>query len=520
MHHLPRRLAPGQWRSLQAGRQSLPKLPWLMIGIGLLFRLIQYFSNRSLWADEATLALNIVNRSFWELLQPLDYQQAAPIGFLIAEKLAVELLGPHEYALRLFPLVSGIASLFLFYALAKRCLSAKVLPIALGLFATLPPLIYYSSEVKQYASDVAIALLACLIVVHLSHQKLISPKQIAIYGLLGALLIWFSHPAVFVLAGTGLSALFYCWTNHHRNIKRLLATYSIWALSFLAFYGLFLARLGSRDDLVTSFTGHGAFPASPLYAIPWLFFAFGKFFYNPLGFPIPLAIVGLVAFIAGCLSLFAKHKTVLLLLISPILTTLAAALVQKYPFHERLVLFLTPFAIVLIAEGANYIYYRAKAKKASWLGLLFLVLLLAYPVGSAGALLIQPDWREEIKPVIEYVKQHQQPRDVLYVYQRGEYQFKYYAQQYGYQPGDYIIGVDDLDSEDGYGVSAQEAQRYREDLDQLRGNSRVWVILSHISHVRDETKLVESHLDQMGQRVDAFYQPGAYVLLYDLSQSK
>jgi len=492
-----------------------------MISAGLVFRLLQYFSNRSLWADEATLALNIVNRSFLELLQTLDYQQAAPVGFLMVEKLAVELLGNNEYALRLFPLVSGIASLFLFYGLAKHCLSAKVLPIALALFATLPPLIYYASEVKQYASDVAIALLACLIVVHLSYQKSISPTQIALYGLLGGLFIWFSHPAVFVLAGTGLSSIFYSWMQHQRSkIKRLLAIYSIWAFSFLAFYTLFLARLSSRDDLVTSFTGHGAFPASPLYAIPWLFYAFGKFFYNPLGLPWPLAIVAASAFIAGCFSLYTKNRPVLLLLLSPGIVTLFAALLQKYPFHERLVLFLTPFALLLIAEGAVYICHRAWAKGLSWLGILYLVLLLVYPVGSASALLIQPDWREEIKPVIEYVRQHQQPGDVVYVYQRGEYQFKYYAEQYGYRPGDYIIGVDDLDHEDGYGVSVQEAQRYRADLDQLQGKPRVWVILSHISHVRDETRLVESHLDQLGDRLAAFCQPGSYVLLYDLSRSE
>jgi len=35
---------------------------------------------------------------------------------------------------------------------------------------------------------------------------------------------------------------------------------------------------------------------------------------------------------------------------------------------------------------------------------------------------------------------HQQPEDILYVYQRGEYQFKYYANKYGYKDGDYILG--------------------------------------------------------------------------------
>ena len=42
-----------------------------------------------------------------------------------------------------------------------------------------------------------------------------------------------------------------------------------------------------------------------------------------------------------------------------------------------------------------------------------------------------------------------EPQDILYVYQRGIYQFLYYAERYGYRSGDYILGVDDLDIYDG-----------------------------------------------------------------------
>lgn len=86
------------------------RLPWTIIGFGILVRLAQYLYNRSLWNDEAALALNIVNRSYFELLQPLNYDQGAPIGFLLVEKLAVQLFGDNEYALRLFPLLSAIIS--------------------------------------------------------------------------------------------------------------------------------------------------------------------------------------------------------------------------------------------------------------------------------------------------------------------------------------------------------------------------------------------------------------------------
>ncbi len=54
--------------------------------VGIVFRLRQYLFGRSLWLDEAMLALNIVNRNFSQMFQPLDFNQGAPIGFLLIEK--------------------------------------------------------------------------------------------------------------------------------------------------------------------------------------------------------------------------------------------------------------------------------------------------------------------------------------------------------------------------------------------------------------------------------------------------
>jgi predicted membrane-bound mannosyltransferase len=76
--------------------------------IGILLRVRQYLTGRSLWADEAMLALNIVNRGFGGMFKPLDYDQGAPIGFLLVEKLFNSILGKNELALRLFPLLVGL----------------------------------------------------------------------------------------------------------------------------------------------------------------------------------------------------------------------------------------------------------------------------------------------------------------------------------------------------------------------------------------------------------------------------
>jgi hypothetical protein len=74
----------------------------VLLLLGALLRLRQYLTGRSLWADEASLALNIVNRNFAGMFQPLDYDQGAPVGFLLVEKLFNSILGKKEFALRLF----------------------------------------------------------------------------------------------------------------------------------------------------------------------------------------------------------------------------------------------------------------------------------------------------------------------------------------------------------------------------------------------------------------------------------
>jgi len=127
--------------------------------LGVFLRLWQYSANRSLWFDEALLALNIVHRPFALLLQPLDNNQGAPIAFLFSEKALIELFGNKDYVLRLFPLVTGSVAIFLMWKVLEDYVGGVGAKFALLSFAISEALIYYASEVKQYSSDV----LACLL---------------------------------------------------------------------------------------------------------------------------------------------------------------------------------------------------------------------------------------------------------------------------------------------------------------------------------------------------------------------
>lgn len=485
--------------------------------LGALVRLIQYLSNRSLWEDEVNLVLNIIDRSYLELLKPLDYNQAAPPGFLFIEKFAVQLFGDNEYALRLFPFIAGMISLVAFYQLANRYTSKIAAPIAIALFACLPHTLYYATEVKQYSSDVMVALLLCFWLIPLRHQRL-NPKQLLLFGGLGALFIWLSHPTVFVLAG--IQASYFLIASNKQRWKLLanrLPMYLAWLLSFAGLY--FITIRGTlENDTLTSSWGE-RYPNS-LFDIFWLFDAFGRFFYNPLGFLGITDGIAIFAFIVGCIAFYRRNRVLLLTITAPMIATILAAYLEQYPFRERLVLFLAPIAILIIAEGIAFLFTQTgrRHKPALILAVFVFSALVALPVLRASLLIVRPTQVEEIKPVIAYVRSHQQPDDRLYVYAAGKNQFQYYAPKFGYSPDDYILGKHSMaiGGRRNRELSEKGVKQFKREIRQLRGESRVWFLFCNA--LEDEERTFLSSMQPIGQLLDSFKQPGAFVYLYRLKE--
>jgi uncharacterized membrane protein len=218
----------------------------LLILLGGLLRVRQYLTGRSLWSDEAMLALNIVNRDFAGMFKPLDYDQGSPIGFLLVEKIFSAILGESEFALRLFPLIVGLISLWLFYLLLKQITSGFGLLTALALFAFNPRLIYYSSEVKQYILDMAVTISLLLLAAPVFGT---SPRKkdfirLAIGGLIA---LWFSHPATFVLAGIGFALLIIYLQKHDTsNLGFVIGMGLLWVLEIILLYMLILKDLSQN----------------------------------------------------------------------------------------------------------------------------------------------------------------------------------------------------------------------------------------------------------------------------------
>ena len=491
----------------------LRRISLAAVALGCLLRFVQYLLNRSLWMDEAYLALNIVHRSFAGLRQPLDYHQGAPIGFLMLQKSATLLWGGGEHALRLVPLLAGLASVILFYELASRTLPLKALPIATGLFAISPSLIYYSAEVKQYSMDAALALLLWCLTIEGSNSDWKTGRS-TLAALVGAGAIWMSHASIFVLVGVGATIFIAVLLRKDwPRLARVSAVGLCWMASLAACYFLALRKLASDGELLSYWKNNFMpFPPRSMTDLKWFVDSFFDFFGTSAG----LKFSGLAAlvFVVGCIAMYRKSTERAFLLLSPALLALIASGFHKYPFGGRLTLFLVPAVLLLMAEGAELLRSAAGATLPGAGGVLIALLFLdpgvydLHHLAKPHTEIAQPGimFPEEIKPVMAYVEKHKQPGDLVYVFYGSEPAFDYYAERDGFPRNNVVIGS----------ASGNEPRTYEAELDPL-GGRRVWIVLSHIHGVgAQDSKYLEFYLDQQGQRLDSFAAAGAETDLYDL----
>ena len=175
----------------------------VLVALGVTLRLSEYLANFSLNHDDICLALNVINRGARGLTHTLDFDQAAPLGFLWVERLVVVTLGHGQRALRFLPLVFGCLSVPCFWLLAARLLPPFQTTAATGFFALSQALISASIGVKPYSLDVLIAIVLMWLYLPIVADE-IDRAVSWMAGLAGAVSLWFSFPALFVLGGIGL----------------------------------------------------------------------------------------------------------------------------------------------------------------------------------------------------------------------------------------------------------------------------------------------------------------------------
>lgn len=499
----------------------------IVILIGAMLRCSQYIADRSLWRDEAALALNIVNRSFVGLAQPLDGEQGAPLGFLFGQKLLTVLLGNTDYVLRIIPLISGLASMWTMYALAKRIFLERVAIVAaVVLCAVSVPLIYFASEAKQYSSDVLACLLLLLVIVR-DFDRHVSNQEVLLLAALGTVALWVSYPALFILAGAGSTlGVHFILNRDRRSALKLGCVATLWLVSLLLLYFICLRQL-SVNRYLLEYWNETFMPLPPWRNWGWFRDTLRSVIADPIGLPVNSTIALVVC---GSISICVRRWEFGFMLMLPILWTLVASALRKYPFADRVLLFVTPIMFLIVAEAIGRIYSLLnRFTRLPRVGLAVALAILAKVAITPAyqATILKPHLREEIKPIMSYLSDHRQGNDVVYVYYGAAPAFRYYLPFYRLDKVDVVWGTKHRPHADRFHSpyyrqdkvltvwKNKNAEMYLRELNKLQSKGRVWIV---ISDGADEKAFFLDHLDQIGKRLEQFEAQDAWLGLYDLKR--
>ena len=366
----------------------------LLVGLGIFRLAFRYLLGFPLWGDEAFLSINFLVRDWRGLWRGLEYGQIAPPIFLWVQWIAVQCLGGSEWVLRLFPFLSGVATLILFSKACGRLTNRRAALLATAFLSTAFYPMRHAVEAKPYAVELLVSLVFSI----LGWRVWIEPESDRRRLLLLADLpigIWASYTAVFPAASVGLLLV---WDTARAPSRRrifFLAAYSIVLLtSWVALIKLFAAaqtlEAGWLGDLTT---WRAAFPPwDQLELVPvWLLTVHAG---NALAYPYGGNNFGstatLLLVVAGAVDLWRRprYRPLLLLLLGPIPVALVAAALHRYPYgtSARTMLYLAPAVCFLAGVGTASIIRRVEC----WWPVVNLKPRRLTPFALAGAMALIP----------------------------------------------------------------------------------------------------------------------------------
>jgi hypothetical protein len=347
------------------------QIAWAFVALGIVLRLVRFLLRFPLWGDEYMLGENLLDRGYVDLMRPLDYGQVAPVGFLWLVRASTQMFGFNEWSLRLFPLLSSVASLFLFRHLAGRVLRGVPFLLAVGIFCATYYPIRHAAELKPYASDLAISVLMLTLAIEAWQNPTKSRWLWAMAGIM-PLALGISFPAVFVAGGISVGLLAPQWKSGSRASR---IAYMFYNVALVGSFGLVMAlaiqnHYDASKKIMTNYWA-GAFPPAlnaPGRLIAWLAETHtGEMFAYPFGADNGGSILTSICVAVAAWMLYRQQRKSLLCMFAGVfvLAFLAAA-VHRYPYggNSRLVQYLAP--IICLLAGLGLAIILAKSPQIAW----------------------------------------------------------------------------------------------------------------------------------------------------------
>lgn len=474
----------------------------LITFLGVCLAFIQYFLNRSLWLDEAALAINFVERDFAGLLKPLSANQVAPIGFLMVEKLMATIFGNNEMALRLFPLCCYLLSIPFVFGFAIKLFPTKnVAFLSTAIFSITNSVLRYSSEVKQYSVDVFVSAALTYFALTFTFKN---KRDYYALALVGTVVIWFSNVSIILLFVIGLYIL------HNESVKKnYLPILSIipWLISFGVYYFLFVSKHPTRT-MMLDYWQDTFMPLNP-FSIQFLHFwklSLQSIYGWLLGFG-PVWFLPFLLSLFGVFRLIKKKKYVAIyFLLFPILVHVGLSALKLYPFSGRLVLYIVPSILLLLVCGSEAIIdlVRKKSKSIPKYSRLAPITLFFVPL-----FIKYPNRKEETKESLRFMESYIQKEDNIYVYNPASVAYRFYTSS----------GKFSFDNKVTIGnVFQNDETKYVSEIKSLKG--RTWLLFAHVypldQKINEETFIVNALKNSGNEFLLNFKTKGSSAYLVDI----
>ena len=484
--------------------------------MGVVLRTVQYGAQASLWLDELALAHTIVVRDLVRLVtEPLAYQQVAPAGFLVLQKIAISALGAGELGFRVVPWLASIAALFVFWRVTMRLLPQGAALLALTLFAGGIAFTSYAGQAKQYSTDV----LAVLVLIWAGCVLLRPHARAPLPVAAGCVALLVSLPGVLVGAAAGLMLMVRARRTGAPQPRVLLTAGAAWTAAALitVAFAQWTVNADTRAYMETFWVR--GFPPPPWQGVDALMWVPGALT-QVLGFALfhwlaeePLFSVATLGFavatLPGAWWLTRRHGYAAAMVMAPVVVAAIAAGMRVLPLNGRVSLWLGPPLLLLAAAGV--------AAAVEWLPPRLRLVPNGLGIGAGAlaviaAVIIEPPpfSTQEMRPILEQVAAAAHPTDRIYVYYGARLAVRYYG------PGFGLAEWTEGRCHRGAPVN------YLHELDVFRGQPRVWVIWTHALVRYGEPEAIRSYLGAIGlerMRIDV-PSGSAQALLYDLSDTE
>ena len=335
--------------------QANPAMLIALIGVGL--EVTRWIGARPLWLDEEMIALNVRDRPLVNLAGPLWLGQSAPFGWLAVQRAVLLTAGTSERALRLVPVIFGIATLAAAVWIGRRWMSPLGAAVLVLLCSFGQWISFYALELKHYSADTFWALLlpalAAWAIETGTDNSARQTRRAVVWWAAAVVGQWFAYGALLVTPGCALVLLVWLWRRKGRRAALEFALIGlVWLVSF-GLHDVLVLRHAMGSEYLQKYWSFATPPASAglKRTLVWLGGRLEPLALKPGGTGLP-AMFWLAA--AGGFALTTRRALGIVLATVPVSAFLLAGL-RLVPLFERVSLWVVPAlyaGIALFADSA------------------------------------------------------------------------------------------------------------------------------------------------------------------------